>query len=148
MRYSLLLAIVLGGCSNPTPGHGPSDGTPSPLCAQLDQQISDALAAPGSCDTDADCGVIGGAIGTPSCACVPYVVECGGRAMANNAPGLGQARALVQQFVTAGCSTGVACDCGPRGPLRCNAQHQCVADPRSCNPAPPDAGPGGGGNGW
>lgn len=121
---------------------GSACGDASPAeCAQLDRQIADQLAMPGSCQTDADCSVIGGQL-NETCDCATYVVRCEGLAIENNAPGLPRARALIQQFVSAGCPATVGCafDCAPLGRVHCTADHRCTAPEQSCLPPPPDAG--------
>jgi hypothetical protein len=133
VRLHLLLAIIAAGCS------GPMDPA---ACQQLDQQIAGALAMPGgSCETDADCGIIGGQLGFPTCNCAPYVVDCEGMPIPNNAPGLPRAKTLIDQFKSGGCATqGMgACDCAPRGPVHCTPDHHCTAAKQFCN-LPPDAG--------
>ena len=132
MRLLFLFAIIVTGCSG---------GSLDPAaCEQLDQQIAEALAMPGgSCETDADCDLIGGQLGFATCDCAPYDVNCSGLPIANNAPGLSRARTLIDQRKS-GCPALEACDCAPRGPVHCTADHRCSADERFCNLPPPDAG--------
>lgn len=140
------LAVAAAGCD----GHGPA-GLPgdaradapadAAICGPLDRQIRDALADPGSCMADSECDSVGGQLGFPTCDCAPFVVDCSGMPIASNAPGLARARMLIQQFVSAGCAVDKACDCAPRGPLHCTADHRCAAALQSCFPEPPvDAG--------
>jgi len=131
MRLPLLLAIM-AGCSGPLS---------QAECQTLDQQITDALAMPGgSCQTDADCELVGGQLVSPTCNCAPYVVNCEGVAMPNNAPGLARAKQLIDQFTHGGCSH-EACDCGPLVSLHCTPDHRCTGTEPSCLPQPPpDAG--------
>jgi hypothetical protein len=135
MRHPLvlLLAILAAGCSG--------ESLDPAACEQLDQQIAGALAMPGgSCQTDADCDIIGGQLGFPTCDCAPYAVDCSGLPVASNAPGLARARTLIDQRKSGGCAARSACDCAPRGPVHCTPDHQCTAAERSCNLPPPDAG--------
>jgi len=104
-------------------------------CTDLENQIAAALAMPGgSCAVDADCAMIGGQLQYPTCDCAPYVVDCSGRPIESNAPGLARARSLIAELVKSGCATASACDCAPRGPLHCGADHRCTAAPQSCLP--------------
>jgi hypothetical protein len=127
------------GCSNGDRAAG--DGGPAdlPRCAQLESTIAAALAVRGHCDTDSDCGLIGGQNGQQTCNCAPAVLDCGGVAIENDAPGLARARDLIRQFFAAGCG-GSTCDCAPSGPLHCAADHHCTAALRSCLQPPPDGG--------
>jgi len=131
MRLSLLLAIM-AGCSG---------RLSQAECQMLDQQITDALAMPGgSCQTDADCELVGGPLDFPTCDCAPYVVNCEGVAIPNNAPGLARAKQLIDQSTHGGCSH-EACDCGPLVSLHCTPDHRCTGTEPSCLPQPPpDAG--------
>lgn len=115
MRVQLLLAIITASCSEP--------GAMAPAtCQGLNQQIADALAVPGgSCETDTDCSIIGGQLGFPTCDCAPYVVNCEGVPIPNNAPSLSRVKVLIDEFKSGGCAAQEACDCGgptshrPRG---------------------------------
>jgi hypothetical protein len=134
---AVVVAIVVAGCS--------SGGHETPLtssrCAELETQAKDAVAqAGGTCNGDQDCGLIGGQFGTGTCDCAPYLVDCGGVAIANNAPGRGRALAAIDDFKQAGCVSGMACDCAP-ALLHCS-NHVCTASLRSCLPGPPPDAPG------
>jgi len=98
----------------------------------------------GTCGTDADCMLIAGEA-VQSCDCTPYMIDCGGLAIERNAPGLPHALAAQREFFDSHCDVdparSKACDCAPRGPLHCEADHRCTANVRSCNLPPPiDAG--------
>jgi hypothetical protein len=133
----LWLAVIAIGCDDHGSGGIPADTS---TCGQLGRQISDALAVPGSCNTDDECSIIGGQTGFPTCDCAPYVLDCSGMPIASNAPGLPRARVLIQQFISAGCAVDKACDCAPRGRVHCTADHHCTAAEQSCFPEPIDAG--------
>jgi len=139
---ALMLAVATG-CSGRGASAPPGDALPDgPLdaaaCAQLDVQITDAIAAlGGTCQTAADCVILGGQLDQPTCNCAPFVASCEGVPVATSAPGLAHAKALIVQFVAAGCAEmSSACDCAPRGPLRCTADHRCTAEQQSCFPGP------------
>lgn len=142
-RFALGLALAVAGCGGGGAG-GDGGGLVGgrPTCAQLDQQITEAIAVPGSCQTDADCTYIGGQLsGTQTCNCAPYIIDCGGRGIERDAPGLARAQQLIDQFKAEGCPSASACDCGINGPLRCAPDHHCTAPLRSCLVPPIDAGP-------
>lgn len=134
MRHRILLAIVVAGCSSGEPRN--ETPSTSSRCAELETQAKDALAqAGGTCDGDQDCELIAGQSGTGACDCAPYLLNCGGVAMANNAPGRARTLAALDDFKQAGCVSGMACDCAP-ALLHCS-DHHCTASLRSCLPGPP-----------
>jgi hypothetical protein len=134
MRRGLLIVLLAAaGCST-TATERPDLPTPatSARCREIDTQLSEALAnAGGSCTSDADCSLIGGQVGAPTCDCAPFVVDCGGMPMATNAPGLERVNSVLAEFRAAGCASGTSCGCNIRGPLRC-LTGRCVADARVC----------------
>jgi hypothetical protein len=135
MRRRILLAIAVAGCSN----GGTQSETPSTSrrCAELETQAKDALAqAGGTCDGDQDCELIAGQFGTGTCDCAPYLLNCGGVAMASNAPGRARTLAALADFKASGCVSGMACDCAP-ALLHCS-DHVCTASLQSCLHEPPD----------
>jgi hypothetical protein len=134
------LAIALGACGSSREAGDAS--VELARCQLLDQQIRDALAQPGTCDVDTDCAMIGGQLDAPTCNCAAYVLDCAGQAIESNTPGLPRARALISEYMMTGCATRTACDCAPRGPVHCGADHRCTAAARACFPAP-DAGESG-----
>jgi hypothetical protein len=132
MRRRILLAIAVASCSS-----GGTHETPatSSRCAELEAQARDALTqAGGTCEGDQDCELIAGQFGTGTCDCAPYLLACGGVAMASNAPGRARALAALDDFKQAGCVSGMACDCAP-ALLHCSG-HVCTASLRSCLPGP------------
>ena len=131
MRHRILLVVVVAGCSS----GGLQTPSTSRRCAELETQARDAIAqAGGTCDTAGDCELIAGQL-EGTCDCAPSILDCGGVAMANNAPGRARALAAVDDFKQAGCVSGMACDCAP-ALLQCT-DHRCVASQRSCLPGPP-----------
>jgi hypothetical protein len=139
MRRGLLLLLLAAfACTASPPEKKPVEMPPtpetSPRCREIDMQLSEALAtaAGGTCATDADCALIGGQVGEPTCDCAPFLVDCGGMPMPTNAPGLERVTSLLNEFRAAGCATGTACGCNIRSPLRCSAEKRCVADARTC----------------
>jgi hypothetical protein len=129
MQHCVWVLVVVAGCGNAD-------------CAELVNQLDEAMADLGTCTTAADCGLIGGQQ-YGSCDPEPYVLACGGVAIANNAPGNARARELVSEMFKGGCAVMQgAYDCAPNGPMECSTDHRCVAQRRSClPPPPPDAGP-------
>lgn len=140
MRRGLLIVLFAAGCSSGTTSNKPLENPPdtpatSQRCRDLDTQLKEAVAAAGgSCATDADCKLIAGQLGTgtQTCACAAFIGDCGGVPMPSNAPGIDRLNMLIEEFDAAGCASGIACDCGLRGPLRCSADHRCVAADQSC----------------
>jgi hypothetical protein len=138
----LLIAILLGACGDaagPASAGSDSTGLPPQRCQALDDQIREAVATPGSCNTAADCEIIGGQVGQPTCNCAPSVLDCAGHPIESNAPGLVRAKQLISDFGAQGCPQYFeSCDCAPRGPVICRDDHTCYAPWQSCFP-PPDA---------
>jgi hypothetical protein len=127
MRWMWLVMLGLAGCHDTD-------------CNDLEQQIRAALATPGTCETEADCTIIGGQIGVSSCDCVPSIVDCEGLPTAKNAPGLSHAFDLLDDYASASCANkNITCDCAPRGPMDC-VNHVCTAAEQSCLPESTDAG--------
>jgi hypothetical protein len=133
MRLALLLlAITISACASP-----------AEQCRALEDDFHAALAeGGGTCDTNADCHLVGGSA-VPSCDCHVALGDCAGTPIATNAPGYPRAIAIERQFsadcTASGCRDGqCVCDCPPAGNLRCE-DHHCTASARSCSP--PDAAP-------
>lgn len=142
MRRGILLSLVvlvlalLVTCTADSPKK-PIDMPPTPetsmRCRDINTQLDEALAAASNtCATDADCALIGGQVGEPTCDCAPFLVDCGGLPMPTNAPGAERVNSLLAEFRAAGCATGTACGCNIRSPLRCSPDKRCVADSRTC----------------
>jgi hypothetical protein len=143
MRRGLLLSLIAAlafaftcTASSP-PEKKPVDMPPTPetstRCREINTMLTEALdTAGGTCATDADCALIGGQVGEPTCDCAPYLVDCGGMPMPANAPGLDRVNTLLNEFRAAGCATGTACGCNIRSPLRCSAEGRCIATARTC----------------
>jgi len=112
----------------------PDAGRPA-ICDQLEREIGQAVAVRGSCNTAADCDMIGGQLAPQTCNCAPFVLDCGGFPIESNAPGLATAKAKIAQYAADRCLVGSgACDCGPRGELFCTVDHRCTAEMQSCGP--------------
>jgi hypothetical protein len=128
LALALALALVAGGCSSTAESADPV------TCSQLDRDITAAVAMPGTCATAADCDTIGGQLsGTTTCNCAPFVLDCSGHPIENNAPGRTMAKMLIQRYVASGCAAmSSGCDCAPRGPMTCSPDHRCVAALQSC----------------
>jgi hypothetical protein len=147
--YLLLIVVVVAiaaTCSSSGTERPliPEPNTPinSARCRELNDKLQEALAkVTGSCESDTDCELIGGQTGgTPTCDCAPYVLDCGGMPVPKNATGMDDVTKAVQDFKAEGCASGAACDCGPRGPLKCSVDKRCVAEARSCIGELPDEG--------
>jgi hypothetical protein len=126
----LVVAVALG-CGGTPIGSGDS------TCDSLSRELTDAIADQGSCETDADCGLIGGAP-VQTCSCAKSILRCGGNGIGLNAPELARAQALVTELSGAGCASGCAQDCAPSVPRCLVSEHRCYDEARSCRPVPPD----------
>jgi hypothetical protein len=134
-----LLAVVVSfvvACTS-SPEKKPIEMLPTPetsaRCRELETQLDEALAAAtNSCETDADCQLIGGQVGEPTCDCAPFLVDCGGLPMPITGPGTERVNSLLAEFRAAGCASGTECGCNIRSPLKCSTDKRCVADKRTC----------------
>jgi hypothetical protein len=142
VRGVFLIAILLGACGDAAgpASVGPDPAAPLPQrCQALDDQIREAVATPGSCNTTADCEIIGGQLDQPTCNCAPSVLDCTGHPIESNAPGLARAKQLISDFKAQGCPQYFKpCDCAPRGRMICRDDHTCDAPWQSCAPPPPE----------
>lgn len=108
-------------------------------CDTLREKLTAAMADLGSCETDADCEVIGGAP-FQTCNCSESILSCGGDGIAHNAPHLATAKALIDEMNGGKCAIGCSNDCAPSKPVCLVNQHRCFGEIRSCNFVPlPDA---------
>jgi|GEM_PF-5271784 len=115
-------------------------GPPPSRCDALENEVRAAIATRGTCETAADCTLVAGPEFL-ACDGEPYVIDCGGVPIENNAPGLERARTLTHEFFTTHCDDGRpgVFDCAPQE-VHCGADHRCTGTLRGCLPLPPDAG--------
>jgi hypothetical protein len=138
--WLVLVMVACGGGQSPTGMTDDAFGE----CRALPAMIENAVAVRGTCVDDADCAIVGGQLGPPTCGCAPAVLDCGGSALERNAPGFETARELMAHLTN--CAPIIdcfgsgplpcPCDCPPNE-ARCN-NGRCIAQPiGSCFPEPP-----------
>jgi len=141
----LVMAFGCGGDAHPDASVPPIEasieaGPPTSRCDALENEVRAAIATRGTCETEADCTLVGGPA-FEACDGEAYVIDCGGVPIENNAPGLERARTLTHDFFATHCDDGRpgAFDCAHQE-VHCGADHHCTGTQRSCLPPPPDAG--------
>jgi hypothetical protein len=130
MRIALVLLLVGCGGSSSSPDASLGQRT----CEELAGDIEALYESPhGSCETDADCTIVGGQMGVPTCDCAPYVLACGGRGIETNADYLSELQAAISEFESRGCESTrwmPLCDCAP-SQVTCQ-NRACVTTEQSC----------------
>lgn len=107
-----------------------------PDCAALEDELREAVATHGTCESEADCQLVAGPR-FDACDGEAYMIRCGGVPVERNAPGRERAEALTRAFFAQRCDEGRtgAFDCAP-DELHCDADHHCTSTSRSCLSAP------------